>query len=190
MTLIESIPTNPLDALALALTSLPASAPHPTDFAVGAGTSGGVGIAGSFSVNVITQTTIAYIGSGALINTLVGTAGYPMANADEGVTVSATETMTIRDWAGAIGGGNDVGVGAALDVNIVTESDQAYIDSERDRRRGPECRGHGQHKRELPVDHGGGLARRFGGDRRRRVDRGDLAADERADDDRVHRRPA
>ena len=35
--------------------------------------------------------------------------------------------MTIADWAGAIGGGDDFGVGAALDVNIVTEDDQAYI---------------------------------------------------------------
>ncbi len=50
-------PTDPVDALALAVSSLPASAPHPTNFAAGAGaSSGGAGIAGSFIVNVITQT--------------------------------------------------------------------------------------------------------------------------------------
>jgi hypothetical protein len=101
---------------------------HPTAFSAGAGaSSGGAGVAGSFIVNVINQTTHAYINNGASINTLVGTAGYPIANADEGVTVSATETMNIVDWAGAVGGGDDAGIGAALDVDIVTEDAQAYI---------------------------------------------------------------
>ena len=128
VTLSETIPDNPIDVLALALSSLPSSALHPTNFAAGAGaSSGGAGIAGSFIVNVINQTTHADIASGDSINALVGTAGIPAANADEGVTVSATETMTIVDWAGAIGGGDDAGIGAALDVNIVTEDDQAYI---------------------------------------------------------------
>ncbi len=101
---------------------------HPTNFAAGIGaSSGGNGVAGSFSVNVINQTTHAYINSGDAINTLVGTTGFPTANSDEGVTVAATETMSIVDWTGAIGGGLDFGVGAALDVNIATEDDQAYI---------------------------------------------------------------
>jgi hypothetical protein len=96
---------------------------HPTDFAAGVGaSSGGNGIAGSFSVNVINQTTLAYISSGDAINTLVGTTGYPTANADEGVTVAATETMSIVDWDGAVGAGENNGVGAALDVDIVTEN--------------------------------------------------------------------
>ena len=60
--------------------------------------SNGNAIAGSFIVNVINQTTNAYIGSGDSINTLVGTTGYPAAEVDESVTVSATETMTILDW--------------------------------------------------------------------------------------------
>ncbi len=45
------------------------------------------------------------------------------------MTVSATETMSIVDWAGAVGAGEDVGVGAALDVNIVNENTQASISS-------------------------------------------------------------
>jgi mucin-19 len=103
---------------------------HPTAFAAGAGAaSGGAGIAGSFIVNVINDTTHASINSGALVNTLTGTAGFPTANADQGVTVSATDAIAITDWVGAIGGGEDVGVGAALDVNIVTEDTQAYISS-------------------------------------------------------------
>jgi hypothetical protein len=48
-----------------------------------------------------------------LINAQVGTTGYPTANADESVTVSATETMTIVDWSGAFGAGGDIGAGAA-----------------------------------------------------------------------------
>ncbi len=101
---------------------------HPTNFAAGVGAaSGGNGVAGSFAVNVITQTTHAYINDGAAINTLVGTTGFPTASFDEGVTVSATEKMAIVDWTGAIGGGDDVGAGAALDVNIATEDTQAYI---------------------------------------------------------------
>ena len=119
---------DPIAALALALTSLPAKAPHPTNFAAGLGaSSGGAGIAGSFIVNVITQTTDAYINSGTTINAQVGTTGYPTANADESVAVSATETMTLVDWAGAFGAGGDIGAGAALDVNIVSEGDEAYI---------------------------------------------------------------
>ena len=103
---------------------------HPMNFAAGVGaSSGGVGVAGSFIVNVINQTTHAYVGSGAQVNTRVGTAGYPTANADESVTVSATESMTLEDWAGALGVGNNVGVGAALAVDIVGEDVQAFIAS-------------------------------------------------------------
>ncbi len=101
---------------------------HPTAFAAGAGiASGGTGVAGSFIVNVITETTTAYINNNVSLNTLTGTATYPTANSDQGVTVSASDTMTITDWAGGVGGGTNVGVGAALDVNIVTEDTQAYI---------------------------------------------------------------
>jgi hypothetical protein len=103
---------------------------HPTNFAAGAaGSSNGAAVAGSFIVDVINQTTHAFINNGAAVNTLIGTPGYPTAQADQGVTVAATETMKIVDWAGGIGGGSDVGIGAALDVNIVTEDDQAYIAS-------------------------------------------------------------
>jgi hypothetical protein len=127
-TLVETLTSDPIADLALAVSSLPASAPHPTNFAAGLGaSSGGAGIAGSFIVNVIAQNTDAYINSGTTLNAQVGTTGYPTANADESVTVSANETMTIVDWAGAFGAGGDIGAGAALDVNIVNESDLAYI---------------------------------------------------------------
>ena len=98
----------------------------------GSGSSGsGVGIAFSCIVNVIGQTTDAYIDSGAQINTLIGTANYPTAASDESVTVSATETTTLLDLSGtvAIGksAGTSAGIGAGLDVNIETEDAQAYI---------------------------------------------------------------
>ena len=111
------------DAVETALSKL-----HPTAFAAGAGVaSGGTGVAGSFVLNVVNQVTHAYINNSASINTLVGTAGFPAANADEGVTVASTETMKFADWAGAIGGGDDVGFGAALVIDIITEDAQAYI---------------------------------------------------------------
>ena len=44
-----------------------------------------------FIVNVINQSSQAWIGTGDSINTQVGTAGYPAAGADEGVTVSASQ---------------------------------------------------------------------------------------------------
>jgi hypothetical protein len=102
----------------------------PTSFASGYGlSSGGAGIAGSFIINVIKQATQAYIGSRDLINTRVNLAGYPTAGDDEGVNVSASEMMNLGDWAGAIGQGDNVGFGAALDVNVVSEDDEAYIAS-------------------------------------------------------------
>ena len=51
---------------------------HPTAFAAGAGAaSGGTGVAGSFIVNVINETTTAYINNNVSLNTLTGTATYP-----------------------------------------------------------------------------------------------------------------
>ena len=78
------------------------------------------------------------------------------------MTVSATETMSIVDWAGAIGGGDDVGVGAALDVNIVTEDDQAYIAPNATVDAAQNVDGHREHERHLPLDHGGGRDGRLG----------------------------
>ncbi len=113
----------PEDEVLKALSSL-----HRTNFAAGAGASSGdAGVAGSFVVNVIDQSTHAFIGSGAAVNTLIGVTGHPTAGLDEGVTVSATDTMTIDDLAGAIGASKNVGAGAALDVNIVDKDVTAYI---------------------------------------------------------------
>ncbi len=121
---------------------------HPMAFAAGAGAaSGGTGVAGSFIVNVFSETTTAYINNNVLLNTLTGTATYPSANPDEGVTVSATDTMTVTNWAGGVGGGLNVGVGAALDVNIVTEDTQAFISDDAIVERGPERRGRVDHER-------------------------------------------
>ena len=123
--------SGPVDIIALDVENLltdQLTALHPTNFAAGiADSSEGAAIAGSFIVNVINQTTHAFINNGAQINTRVGTAGYPPANADEGVTVSATQTMNIEDWAGGIAIGKSVSIGAAVEVNIITEDDLAYI---------------------------------------------------------------
>ena len=74
----------------------------------------GIGIAFSAIVDVIDQTTDAYINSGAQINTLVGTAGYPTAASDESVTVSATETTTLLDLSGTVALGKSAGTSAGI----------------------------------------------------------------------------
>ncbi len=128
---LDATTTGPVDIIALdtesvatdALTSL-----HPSNFAAGiADSSGGAAIAGSFVVNVINQVTQAYIASGALVNTQIGTAGYPTAGADEGVSVSASHTMNLADWAGGTAVGKSLSIGAAVEVNIITAGVHAFI---------------------------------------------------------------
>ena len=87
--------------------------------------------------------------------------------------------MTILDLAGAIGGGNDVGIGAALDVNIVTEDDQAYIASNAtvDAAQNVEVTSSTNGTFNSITAAAGPW--RVGGDRRRGLDRGHLADDER-----------
>ena len=113
----------PVDLLTQAISGI-----NPTNFAAGAGVSSdGAGVAASVVVNVVGQTTQAFIGSGDLINTNVGTTGFPTADADEGVTVSATQTTNFEDGAGAVGKGKNAGLGAAVEVNIINQDDEAYI---------------------------------------------------------------
>ncbi len=73
-------------------------------------------VTGSVGFNMLTNTTIAEIGDGAQINQQ---AGYDNLTTTQGVTVSATETVTTQGAAGAaaVGGAAGVGIGVTVTVN-------------------------------------------------------------------------
>jgi hypothetical protein len=92
--------------------------------AVGAGVAGTVGVAGSATVNVLNETTQAYIADGAQIN-----ADLTGASITQDVNLLARDQTTILGIAGAIGGGGSVGVGAGADVAVITKDTEARIGS-------------------------------------------------------------
>ena len=83
---------------------------------VAAGGAGGgtVGVGGSVSLNLLTQTTRAHIDAGALINN--SNSG---ASANQEVRVSAADLTKILGIGGALGGGGTVGIGAGVDLAII-----------------------------------------------------------------------
>ena len=87
----------------------------------GAAGGGSVGVAGSAGINIFVTTTRASVDRGATV------AGKTGANAGS-LSVSATDTLDWTSVAGSIGIGLDgVGVGAGLDLGIVTKDTRAYI---------------------------------------------------------------
>jgi hypothetical protein len=95
-------------------------------FAAGVGGSTGTaGVAASSVVNVIKGAgTQALIGAGATVNrSIVG------AEATQSVAVRANHTTNILSVAGSFAGAQQVGVGAAADVEVITKNVSAYIDS-------------------------------------------------------------
>jgi hypothetical protein len=97
----------------------------PLNLAAAGALSKGVSVAGSAAVNVLSDTTLAYIRPGARINTV--TSG----GSGQNVSVSATDDTTIRDKAGGFAAGlSNLAFGLGLDVNIITQKDtEAYIGS-------------------------------------------------------------
>ncbi len=101
---------------------------------IAAGGAGGgkAGIAGSADSNTLTETTYAYIDSGADINkywfdgslNLIADTG---ANAAQGIYVLASNETDIFSLAGAIGIGGNVGIGAGADVGIITKHTCAWV---------------------------------------------------------------
>ncbi|MGH3368825.1 MAG: hypothetical protein ACRDPR_02390, partial [Nocardioidaceae bacterium] len=89
--------------------------------AVGGGGSGTAGVAGSVVVNTTTQLTRAYLGGGTKVN---ATAPY---GTHGGVAVSADDDTSIFSLAGALAIGGTAGVGAGVDVEVVTKDTQAWI---------------------------------------------------------------
>jgi hypothetical protein len=92
--------------------------------AAGAGVAGGQGIAGSATVNVLDETTDAYIGNGAQV-----TANGAIAGESNGVNVLAADDTTILSIAGAAGFGGNGGGGAGADVGVIKKDTQAYVDA-------------------------------------------------------------
>jgi hypothetical protein len=95
-----------------------------TSLAVAGGaTSGDVGIAGAVVVNVFDLDTHAYIEDGSLINQDPGTIP-----SGQSITVRAVDNTNIISMAGSIGlSGGSVGVGAGVDVGVITKNTWAYI---------------------------------------------------------------
>ncbi|MGA2499913.1 MAG: hypothetical protein ABSH20_19420, partial [Tepidisphaeraceae bacterium] len=81
-----------------------------------AGAGGGTaGVAGSGSVEVINETTDAWIDQNAIVHT------------SGSVMVTATNNTNILGVAGALAIGGEAGVGAGVDVEVITKDTQAWI---------------------------------------------------------------
>ncbi|MCI0344497.1 MAG: hypothetical protein L0221_03490, partial [Chloroflexi bacterium] len=84
--------------------------------------SSGLGIGGSVNVNVLDEDTKAWIASGADVNaSLVGAA------AGQDVRVSASDDTEILSIAGAVQYGGSGGLGAGVDVGVITKDTYAYV---------------------------------------------------------------
>ena len=78
------------------------------------------GVAGAIIVDVFLTNTYAYIGAHAQVNQLPG------AGTDQDVIVTSLNHAWIFDFAGAVGGGI-VGIGGAIEVNVMRHNAYAYI---------------------------------------------------------------
>src|SRR5213078_3094150 len=90
--------------------------------AAGAGVGADVGIGGSVTVNTLTETTTASIG-GAQINPDNSGA----TNAAQGVLVRADDDTKLISVAGGIQYGGSAGVGAGVDVGVITKHTTAAV---------------------------------------------------------------
>ena len=90
--------------------------------AVAGGAASTAAVAGSASVDVVTNTTHAYIGAGTTINA-VNTG----ASLSESVAVRAEDTTKITSIAGALAVGGSAGVGVGVAVDVLTKSTKAWI---------------------------------------------------------------
>jgi hypothetical protein len=92
--------------------------------AIGGAGGGDAGVAGSAVVNVLSGTTKAHIDNSVTI----GTPSAPSA----GVAVSASDHTDILSIAGQLAIGGTAGVGAGVDVEVVTKTTQAWIGKDTD----------------------------------------------------------
>jgi len=91
--------------------------------AAAGGGAGTAGIAGSAVVNVLDETTKAYVDRSAEVTAEDAGASEP------GVSIAADDTTTIVSVAGSLAIGGTAGIGFGADVNVITKDTWAYIDS-------------------------------------------------------------
>jgi len=96
-----------------------------TGAAVGGSFGGTAGVAGSAIVNVMTETTRASIGQNAIVSA-TGASG------DPGVTLVASDDTGILSIAGAVALGGTAGIGAGVDVEVLTKITEACIGTKAD----------------------------------------------------------
>src|SRR5208337_3025886 len=92
---------------------------------VGGAVSSSAGAAGSVAVNVLNDTTLAYVAAGAVV-TATDNPPTPTGSGP-GVMVTAADPLTLFSTAGALAAGGDAGLGAGVDVDSITKNTQAYI---------------------------------------------------------------
>jgi hypothetical protein len=91
--------------------------------AAGAG-AGTAAVAGSAVVNVLNETTYAFVGKSATITTdNASAAGSPS------IFIDASDDTTIISVAGSLAGAGTAAVGLGADVGVITKETKAYIDS-------------------------------------------------------------
>ncbi len=100
------------------------SAEEVVTLAAGGAGGGTAGVAGSTSVNVLNQTSKAYIGKDAVINAVNTGAG-----AAQSVSVTSVNTTNVTGLAGALAIGNTAGIGAGNSTEVITTDTEAYVDS-------------------------------------------------------------
>ena len=93
--------------------------------AAGIAVGGDVGVAGSAAVNVLNDTTTAYVGPSAQVTTTTGDINTTPSN----LTLSAEDSTSVVSVAGSLAAGGDVGAGVGADVGDYTKHTNAYIDS-------------------------------------------------------------
>jgi hypothetical protein len=93
-----------------------------TTLAVGGAGGGSAGVAGSATVNVWHDTTLAYVDHGTTVNATSMQFGVTPS-----VLIQATDTTTIFSTAGALALGGSAGIGAGVDVGVITKDTEAYI---------------------------------------------------------------
>jgi hypothetical protein len=90
--------------------------------AAGGSVSGEGSLAGSATVNVLNDTTLAYIAAGAVVSATDDAPG-----TGPGVMVSAGDLLSLLSTAGAAAAGGDDGLGVGADVDSISKNTEAYI---------------------------------------------------------------
>ena len=93
--------------------------------AVGGSVGGNAGVAGSATVDVLTDTTNAHIDPGAKVNCAGVSCTDEGAAASQEVAVVASDKTTTFDTAGVLAIGGDAGIGAGVDVQVLNKNTTA-----------------------------------------------------------------